>query len=83
MIKAQDYEDQVKHSRIDAAMRALGFTWDGDEYVSSKRTPGVVVGSENPTRTRKYNKKQKCPECPAVFKNARGLSYHRTRYAKH
>lgn len=37
MIKARDYEDQAKNSRLDAAMLALGFAWDGGAYIKSKK----------------------------------------------
>jgi hypothetical protein len=56
MIKAKDYEDRVQHARLDAAMLALGFSWDGEAYQSNeaKATKRATVASKKGRKTRKY-----------------------------
>lgn len=67
MIKAKDYEDHVKHSRIDAAMLALGFVWDGEAYSSVKKATQSVKAVKNIIAAPKKRRRKTRPEWGAEF----------------
>lgn len=59
MIKASIYEDQTRHSRLDAAMLALGFKWNGEDayekFAPVKHT-ATVTSPQNRARRRGRNR---------------------------